>query len=81
MAKELSQEEEEKERDVYENKWFQCTLSPMETHWELFATDHNWQWGVKLERGVMVAIGPYSEILKERGNLHSQLCLLASKNT
>jgi hypothetical protein len=43
----------------------QHILSAMETM-ELCEIDHNWERSAKVKRSVMVSIGPYSEILKER---------------
>lgn len=45
----------------------QHILSAMETlNDELCETDHDWEQSAKVKRSVMVSIGPYSELLKER---------------
>jgi hypothetical protein len=62
---------------MYENKRYQCILSSMETITESSVQLTTGSEVRELERGIMVAIGPYSEILKERGNLESHLCLLS----
>jgi hypothetical protein len=82
--KELSQQEEEKEKDKepplnhLKTSDIQNILSHMETLIdELCDNDHNWERSAKVKRTVMVSTGPYFEVLKERKRKSQQSTLHA----
>ena len=73
MAKELSPEEEEKEKD--EERLLKCMKTSNLQHIlsatgtlndEICDNGHSWEWNAKVKRSIMVSIGTYSETLKER---------------